>query len=35
MQGEMGREKGEEEDGEGLREWDGWDEGGVDVGAGK
>lgn len=29
----MGGEKGE--DGENLRECDGWDEGGVDVGAGK
>ena len=28
-------EKGEGEDGESLREWDGCDEGGVDVGAGK
>ena len=31
----MGREKGEEEDGKSLREWDGWDKGGVDEGAGK
>ena len=28
----MGGEKGE---GESMREWDGWDEGGVNVGAGK
>ena len=27
----MWGEKGEGEDGESLREWDGWDEGGVDV----
>ena len=31
----MGGEKGEGEDEESLRDWDGWDEGGVDVGAGK
>ena len=33
--GEMGGEKGEGEDGESLREWDGWDGGRVDMGAGK
>ena len=31
----MEGEKGKEEHGESLREWDGWDEGGVDVGSGK
>ena len=31
----MWGEKEEREDEDSLREWDGWDEGGVDVGAGK
>ena len=33
--GEMGAEKGEGEDGKSMREWESWDEEGVDVGAGK
>ena len=30
-----GGKEGKGEDRESLREWDGWDEGGVDVGTGK